>query len=225
MLAALRRGEASAHLRELDAITDTAYDNTSADPNEPNDILPIPTTVSLLAARLQRCSGRTPTESNNAFDNVMTASTAAASTSTTSAASGLLLLDNGTWKFAELPGKPLPNWPALRVVNHPKRGRYLIAARPLKAGECVLKEEPFVQTVHDDLQDTVCHYCYSVLPRSGAPSPCADCGHRFCSRVCNRVRTDHAIECGLLTQIRGNATARKGVRGLRLFVHALPMRD
>ena len=153
----------------------------------------------------------------------MTASTAAASTSTTSAASGLLLLDNGTWKFAELPGKPLPNWPALRVVNHPKRGRYLIAARPLKAGECILKEEPFVQTVHDDLQDAVCHYCYSVLPRSGAPSPCADCGQiRFCSKECAMACAPiHAIECGLLTQIRGNATARKGVRGLRLFVRLL----
>ena len=51
--------------------------------------------------------------------------------------SGLLTLSGGSWRFSEkLPGEPLDDWP-LRVVEDAAAGRYIIAARALKAGECV----------------------------------------------------------------------------------------
>ena len=138
-------------------------------------------------------------------------------------ANGLLVLrrsgDGSSWSFSDLPGVPLDSWP-LRLVEDPTAGRYLIAARDLKLGECVCTEEPFVQTVHDDLQETVCHHCYSLLADGAVRRVCERCGQiRFCSAACAQACAPvHAVECGLLSALAGNPTARKGVRGLRLFV-------
>ena len=105
--------------------------------------------------------------------------TAAAASSSSSAdilrrdRSGLLSLgSDGSWHFVEKNecrrGVQLDGgWPLRLVEDGGKAaGRHLVAARALRAGQCVCSEEPFVQTVHDDLQDTVCHHCYGVLSAS-----------------------------------------------------------
>lgn len=133
------------------------------------------------------------------------------------------------WYFLEpnegesLEGKPIEGWPLL-LLEHPVRGRYVVAARDLGVGELVCAEEPFVHTVHDDLQSTVCHHCFSLLASeaSAQVESCrACCQVRYCSATCARDGAAvHAAECDVLQAIikSGNPALQKGVRGLRLFV-------
>ena len=111
--------------------------------------------------------------------------------------SGLVRHSGGRWRFTDaLPGTPLGTWP-LRMVEDPAKGRYLVAAQDLAAGQCICTEDPFVQTVHDDLQETVCHCCYGQLAVAAAPPPpCASCGMiRYCSVQCAATFAQaHAVD-------------------------------
>ena len=162
------------------------------------------------------------------------------------AAGGLLRLTGSkshtAWMFPcdrTLPGEPLGDWP-LRLVQSKAAGRYLTASRDLQAGELVCMEDPFVQTVHDALQDAVCHQCYALIDpggvlfdgaplerqtagsKTGNPETCRACAQvRYCSATCARAgAAAHAAECEVLQAIAasGNERMKSGVRGLRLFI-------
>ena len=123
---------------------------------------------------------------------------------------------------AQLEGKPIDGWPLL-LRESSDRGRYVVASRDLRLGELVCAEEPFVHTVHDDLQSTICHNCFSLLPaEASAVETCRKCSQvRYCSASCARDGAAvHATECEVLQAVAAsdNAALKKGVRGLRLFL-------
>ena len=133
--------------------------------------------------------------------------------------SGLVRHSGGRWRFTDaLPGTPLGTWP-LRMVEDPAKGRYLVAAQDLAAGQCICTEDPFVQTVHDDLQETVCHCCYGQLAVAAAASPCASCGMiRYCSCSVLRPLRACAVDAVLVAwqEIRCCARACVGCLFVRL---------
>jgi hypothetical protein len=138
--------------------------------------------------------------------------------------SGLLALQRAgrgsEWRFSQ-PNQIGP-WPLL-LREDVHRGRYVVAKDDLEAGALLCSEEPFVQCVHDALQDEVCHVCYGLLRSAkGTMSQCTSCGQvRYCSPACAQEgKAAHAAECGVLCAIAANSneTLKRGVRGLRLFI-------
>ena len=123
-------------------------------------------------------------------------------------------------------GRPLESWPLILMESNVK-GRHVVAARDLAAGELVWEESPFVQVVDDRVAQSVCHHCFELLAStSHMPRTCNACRQVvYCSTgACAELGlTTHAAECGVLQAIasQGGAAAHSGARGLRLFVRLL----
>lgn len=144
------------------------------------------------------------------------------------AATGLLRREGGRWVFTDARPKAanlgrIATWP-LNLMEEHGTGRFVVAARDISAGELLFTEEPFVQTVHDRCERSVCHVCYSPLA-AVAQRSCQSCGQvRYCSQSCSEAgAAAHDAECGVLSAIAesGNGAMQSGVRGLRLFMRLL----
>ena len=143
-------------------------------------------------------------------------------------ATGLLRREGGRWLFSD--ARPsaadlgrIGTWP-LRLKEEKGTGRFVVADRDISAGELLFSEEPFVQTVHDRCERTVCHVCYAPLT-AVKQHGCQSCGQvRYCSKPCASAgAAAHEAECGVLAAIAesGNVAMQSGVRGLRLFMRLL----
>ena len=145
----------------------------------------------------------------------------------------LLLVRSGSdsWRFAtdddEAFGRPLGEWP-IRVAHDGSRGDHCVASRDLCAGALICWEEPFAQTVHDSVDDAVCHVCYEFI-RAEPYTTCTACGQvRYCSQRCAALgQSAHHSECFVLRQLAASAASKaasgsmgagSGVRGLRFFM-------
>lgn len=132
------------------------------------------------------------------------------------------------WSFvsaSDLAGVPLGSWPLHVKEDAGPRGRFVVAARAIPAGELIFEDEPIVHTVHDSCRDSICHWCYRTLSEIGKGHACEECGQvRACSAECAALLARvHVSECSVLSAIRakGNAALLSGVRGLVLFVRLL----
>ena len=133
-------------------------------------------------------------------------------------------------------GAPIGEWP-IRLLRATHGGRYVVATRPLRAGECVFCEAaPIAQTVTDSFSGLVCHCCYATLeepleePTKGndAASPsrlgCDECGGVwFCSLACKDALADvHRGECELVSQLR-KAGVTAETSNLRLYLRLVQL--
>eukprot|EP00667_Euglena_gracilis_P009048 EG_transcript_9188 len=79
------------------------------------------------------------------------------------------------------------------------RGRYVVAARPLAAGEVALANQPYVTLAKADR----CDYCFAKGTQTGL-SACSRC-HRasYCGRGCQEAawKTHHKVECKAWKQL------------------------
>ena len=127
------------------------------------------------------------------------------------------------WDFAGSMGR---DFPPLRLLVHPTLGRHAVAGRRILAGELIFTDTPFVQSVHDNFVEHVCHWCYKFLdaatPQGEKYFTCENCSTvRFCSMACKQALSSiHAQECSLLQDIgaRGGSTLQLYHRLLRRAV-------
>jgi hypothetical protein len=79
------------------------------------------------------------------------------------------------------------------------RGKYCVAVKPLKPGDIVLKEEPFIRQLNHNLRKDHCYNCFRAV--SSRPVPChvRSCRWqiRYCSSTCEKRgwSTSHAWLC------------------------------
>jgi len=78
------------------------------------------------------------------------------------------------------------------ILQDPRLARYVVASRPIKAGEVILKEEPLVLAPFDN-PNFVCLGCYKTVDGS---IRCSACGWPVCGKACEASK-DHQAECGL----------------------------
>lgn len=69
-------------------------------------------------------------------------------------------------------------------------GRYLAAARNIKPGELLLRDDPIIMCPNapTDNNTIVCFGCCGITAKS-ASLPCNKCGWPLCSTECEKVRT------------------------------------
>ncbi|KZW03365.1 SET domain-containing protein [Exidia glandulosa HHB12029] len=84
------------------------------------------------------------------------------------------------------------------------RGKGLVAAEDVKAGEVLWKEDPFVLAPEPDILDSVhrgvlCAHCLTQLSATNLVQACAargSCTARFCNRLClQRAQATHPLLC------------------------------
>ena len=78
----------------------------------------------------------------------------------------------------------------IRIEYSEERGRYVIAAEDIPAGEVILVEQPNISWSHFDLETDLskaCHHCLKALcPFMAYFSPLVD-GMAFCSWSCHQI--------------------------------------
>ncbi|KAK7252546.1 hypothetical protein RIF29_36567 [Crotalaria pallida] len=108
----------------------------------------------------------------------------------------------------------------LRIDHIAGKGRGLVAAQPLKAGQLVLRESPLIIYSASPLTPSaassppfpLCHHCFRLLPTSppsNTPFPCPSCSHHhFCSHKClsTALKTFHSsLVCQTLSHLRNSS--------------------
>ncbi|KAI3728474.1 hypothetical protein L6452_17111 [Arctium lappa] len=101
---------------------------------------------------------------------------------------------------------------AVEMTEIEGRGRAMVALRPLKGGEIVLKDSPIVlysafPFLSDDHQNNnvYCSHCFITVSHQSQNAFCSTCGSRFCSIHCQSVAsaTSHTPwVCQALTRFR-----------------------
>eukprot|EP00124_Ichthyophonus_hoferi_P005620 Ihof_evm2s865 gene=Ihof_evmTU2s865 len=84
----------------------------------------------------------------------------------------------------------------LRIERSEEKGRYVVAARDLKAGEIVLTCSPLALTLNHQLWTDKCNHCFKSSPNMPR---CASCLQtRYCSKACqvSAWTQYHKAECG-----------------------------
>lgn len=90
---------------------------------------------------------------------------------------------------------------ALRLQASAERGRHMVAARDIKAGEAVLTSDCYATVVAADKVSALCGRCMGT-GGGRAPMRCATCGTRFCDQRClDDAGAEHVAECGALAAI------------------------
>ncbi|KVH95746.1 histone-lysine N-methyltransferase ASHR2 [Cynara cardunculus var. scolymus] len=83
---------------------------------------------------------------------------------------------------------------AVRMTEIEGRGRAMVALRPLKGGEIVLKDSPIIlysafSFLSDDHQKSngYCSHCFITVSQQSQKASCSTCGCGFCSLECQSV--------------------------------------
>ena len=103
----------------------------------------------------------------------------------------------------------------LRVEFDPKVGRHVLAAKPVRAGDTLVVEEPVASVLYPEKAGSNCDVCFSKLR---AVVPCLWCaGVGFCSRECRDLACSsyHKYECqynDLLQGLGSSALVRLALR-------------
>ncbi len=81
-----------------------------------------------------------------------------------------------------------------------KKGRHVVAARPIPAGEAVLRQDPYAAVVKDAYVHAFCIRCFQTAPSLFC---CSGCNHaRFCSIKCrDAIAGVHNLECAALKRM------------------------
>lgn len=86
----------------------------------------------------------------------------------------------------------------LRLASSPSKGRHLLAARPFRAGQLVLEQDPSASALYDEQALLRCDDCLRLCP---APQRCGRCKlARYCGREHQKRAWDsgHREECASL---------------------------
>lgn len=86
-----------------------------------------------------------------------------------------------------------------------EKGRYVVAAREVGAGEVVMKAAPFSSSVEDHLKTHVCAECFAFSPENKYLFHCKRCCEVwYCSSECmEKASNEHALfECTYYRRIR-----------------------
>lgn len=106
-------------------------------------------------------------------------------------------------KEISLPAPPEENNKKPYIVRHSDVwGRYLVAARNLKAGEKIIQVEPLAMGPWA-ASDPVCLGCYKRFAKGSKIIRCSGCGWRICSHTCSGLTANGAhkrLECNPLKE-------------------------
>ncbi|XP_061752749.1 SET and MYND domain-containing protein 4 [Nerophis ophidion] len=96
--------------------------------------------------------------------------------------------------------------PHAAVSVSPEKGRHLVAAKRISAGEVILSERPYGcvlipgAKVAADMFGRECRRCHRCLSQTSRPVPCGGCAYsRYCSSACQTLAWEehHRWECPL----------------------------
>ena len=98
------------------------------------------------------------------------------------------IINIGKKKVQESDENPLPGC-TVELANDLKQGRYIVAPRNIRAGECILIEPPYV------IGPGPTNYlvCLKCLSQVDCTFSCEECGFYFCSENC--LTAEHNEEC------------------------------
>ncbi|CAG0893605.1 unnamed protein product [Darwinula stevensoni] len=100
----------------------------------------------------------------------------------------------------------------LLVKKNVRKGRYVITRKPVKTGDILFVEEPFVLALQPDFYNEFCHFC---LKSTRALIPCDYCPEgQFCSHSCRKKAWEnfHCYECGWLEVFHATGIAHLAAR-------------
>ncbi|XP_020217895.1 histone-lysine N-methyltransferase ASHR2 [Cajanus cajan] len=95
----------------------------------------------------------------------------------------------------------------LRVEEIGGKGRGVVAAQPLKAGQTLLTESPLIVYSASPLFSSPpfkhCHHCFTIIPSHTInPPSCPSCSHHlFCSQTCLNSSSHSPWACKALTSL------------------------
>jgi hypothetical protein len=105
---------------------------------------------------------------------------------------------------------------AVKVMQEPGIGRFVVATRDVQPGEVIFTESPIVSTTCDDHVESICLVC---LRYTTAPLPCPTCSDAsFCSLACRNLAMAgfHKYECRLT-----HVFIQTGIKDLPLLLLAM----
>ena len=109
--------------------------------------------------------------------------------------------------------------PPLSLAFNPRQGRHLLLSSPLPAHSLLFSQLPYGHVVTDSHSAIVCHRCLTA--ESSVMLKCSVCQFaHYCSSTCKRGHEKlHAVECGLLNQLKRMQGSSASIRLLiRLLV-------
>ncbi|RZF38510.1 hypothetical protein LSTR_LSTR006105 [Laodelphax striatellus] len=101
-----------------------------------------------------------------------------------------------------------------------EEGRFIVAKQPLKSGDVIAVEKPFVAALIPDKYSSHCLHCFK---RIIAVVPCRTCsGVGFCSEECRDLatKTYHRYECPFVDLLLGSGMSVLCYISLRIFTRA-----
>jgi len=104
---------------------------------------------------------------------------------------------------------------SLKIEYESSVGRHVKAAKPIRAGDTLVVEEPMAAVLYPDKMGSHCDHCFSILK---AAVPCTQCaGVGYCSIKCRdeAMESYHRYECqfqDLMLGIGGSALVRLAYR-------------
>ncbi|XP_060070783.1 SET and MYND domain-containing protein 4-like [Ylistrum balloti] len=101
----------------------------------------------------------------------------------------------------------------LRMEQTREKGRHLVAARDLKAGDTLIVEKPFAAVLLPDHYDSHCHHCFGQLDL--LVIPCVRCSQvRYCSKECQNSSwtSYHQFECFYMDLLHSVGIAHLSIR-------------
>ncbi|XP_054610317.1 SET and MYND domain-containing protein 4 [Dunckerocampus dactyliophorus] len=129
--------------------------------------------------------------------------------------------------------------PQAAVHFSSKKGRHLVAAKRISAGEVILSERPYscvlipsMKGVMGDMLGTECRCCHRCLVQTLSPVPCGGCAYsRYCSDGCRKLAWEehHRWECplgeylmavGVMSQLALRVVLKAGVKNIRVAMES-----
>lgn len=107
---------------------------------------------------------------------------------------------------------------AFNVRYEEDSGRFAIARRPVKVGDVIISEPPYVSVLRQDFYTTHCYNCFTKLVN---PIGCYTCvSARFCSATCRDYswKAYHSIECKYVRMIDLSGIGLMGHLALRMIL-------
>ncbi|XP_039280323.1 SET and MYND domain-containing protein 4 [Nilaparvata lugens] len=101
-----------------------------------------------------------------------------------------------------------------------EEGRFIVAKQPLKSGDVIAVEKPFIAALIPDKYSSHCLHCFR---RIVAVVPCRACsGVGFCSEECRDVasKSYHRYECAYVDLLLGSGMSVLCYISLRIFTRA-----
>eukprot|EP00096_Caligus_rogercresseyi_P006994 TRINITY_DN2418_c0_g2_i1.p1 TRINITY_DN2418_c0_g2~~TRINITY_DN2418_c0_g2_i1.p1 ORF type:complete len:531 (+),score=146.39 TRINITY_DN2418_c0_g2_i1:103-1695(+) len=86
-----------------------------------------------------------------------------------------------------------------KIIRNDSVGRYMVAARNIKAGEIILQEFPLSYGPSSP-KEPLCLGCYSPLSRKEPHILCPGCGFPLCSTDCSKLPEHRDFECTTLQE-------------------------